>query len=83
MIDLEEIDEMMDKIRFESFSDNVEENIDRGLILSYLYELKKWRENPFMMIKRHCESVRRCEQCDYHDSCIQTWESPTPEEWKL
>ena len=84
MIDLEELDEIIEKIcSGECFSDNVEDNFNLGLVLAFLEELKHWRENPYLMIKKHCEGVRRCELCDYHDSCSQTWKSPTPEEWKL
>ena len=64
-------------------TDDIEDNFDRGLALSFLYELKEWRKNPFLMIKKHCEIMKKCDDCDYNDYCRAHTIAVTPEEWKL
>lgn len=64
-------------------TDDIEDNFDRGLALSFLYELKEWRKNPFLMIKKHCEGVKKCDKCDYNDYCNAQTIATTPEEWKF
>ena len=80
---MKELEELIRKLSFEPFSDNIEENFDRGLILAYLEELRQWRKNPFLMLKKHCESIPKCEECEYDDLGCGRSRSPVPEEWKV
>lgn len=64
-------------------TDDIEDNFDRGLALSFLYELKEWRKNPFLMIKKHCEEIPHCNECDYDDFCCGHSNAVVPEEWKF
>lgn len=67
----------------ECFSDNIEDNIDTDLVLSFLNDLKDWCDNPFLMIKKHCEKEDRCSDCSYAEYCTETTVATLPEEWKF
>lgn len=64
-------------------TEDIEDNFDRALALSFLYELKEWRKNPFLMIKKRCESVQKCNSCDYDEFCCGRTGATVPEEWKF
>ena len=64
-------------------SDNIEDNELRAEILLDLMELKLWRKNPFLMIKKHCETVKKCNECPYDSFCCGHTGATVPEEWKF
>lgn len=79
-----ELEELIAKISSgECLTDNIEDNFDLGLALAYLEELRQWREDPFSMMKKTCESMRSCINCDWHYKGCAECLSNTPEEWKL
>lgn len=79
-----ELEELIAKISSgECLTDNIEDNFDLGLALAYLEELRQWRENPFRMMKKTCESMDKCVKCDWHFKGCAECLSNTPEEWKL
>ena len=79
-----ELEELIAKISSgECLTDNIEDNFDLGLALAYLEELMQWREDPFSMMKKTCESMRSCINCGWHYKGCAECLSNTPEEWKL
>ncbi|MBQ1298164.1 MAG: hypothetical protein IIY21_29260 [Clostridiales bacterium] len=79
-----ELEELIAKISSgECLTDNIEDNFDLGLALAYLEELRQWREDPFSMMKKTCESMRSCINCGWHYIGCAECLSNTPEEWKL
>lgn len=79
-----ELEKLIAKISSgECLTDNIEDNFDLGLALAYLEELRQWREDPFSMMKKTCESMRSCIQCGWHFKGCAECLSNTPEEWKL
>lgn len=79
-----ELEELIAKISSgECLTDNIEDNFDLGLALAYLEELRQWREDPFSMMKKTCESMRSCINCGWHFKGCAECLSNTPEEWKL
>lgn len=79
-----ELEELIAKISSgECLTDNIEDNFDLGLALAYLEELRQWREDPFSMMKKTCESMRSCINCGWHYKGCAECLSNTPEEWKL
>lgn len=79
-----ELEELIAKISSgECLTDNIEDNFDLGLALAYLEELRQWREDPFSMMKKTCESMRSCINCGWRFKGCAECLSNTPEEWKL
>lgn len=79
-----ELEELIAKISSgECLTDNIEDNFDLGLALAYLEELRQWREDPFSMMKKTCESMRSCINCGWHFKGCAECLSNTPEDWKL
>ena len=64
-------------------TEDIEDNFDRGLVLSFLYELKEWRNNPFKKMSEVCKEKPSCKACDYDDFCCGKSNIPVPEEWKF
>lgn len=79
MIDLEEVIDQIEACR----SENPECSECMSHVWLLLQELKQWRENPYLMIKKHCESMNKCDDCDYNDYCRAHTIVTTPEEWKF
>lgn len=79
-----ELEELIAKISSgECLTDNIEDNFDLGLVLAYLEELRKWREDPFTQIKEHCEAMDKCIECDWLERGCPNCFVTTPEDWKL
>lgn len=64
-------------------SDNIEDNELRAEIILDLMELKLWHKNPFLQLKKYCESKPNCDECPYDDFCCGKSNIPVPEEWKF
>ena len=80
------LEQMIEKIKNTELSENVECNECRsGLPEAYLFleELRQWRENPFRMMKKTCESMDKCVKCDWHFKGCAECLNNTPEEWKI
>lgn len=79
-----ELEELIAKISSgECLTDNIEDNFDLCLVLAYLEELRKWREDPFTQIKEHCEAMDKCIECDWLERGCPNCFVTTPEDWKL
>lgn len=79
-----ELEELIAKISSgECLTDNIEDNFDLGLVLAYLEELRQWREDPFTQIKKHCEAMDKCIECDWLERGCPNCFVTTPEDWKL
>lgn len=79
-----ELEELIAKIKSgECLTDNIEDNFNLGLVLAYLEELRQWRENPFTQIKKHCEAMDKCIECDWLERGCPNCFVTTPEDWKL
>lgn len=80
------LEQMIDKIKNTELSENVECNKCRsGLPEAYLFleELRQWREDPFTQIKKHCEAMDKCIECDWLERGCPNCFVTTPEDWKL
>ena len=67
-------------------SEDIECNIcqsKHSAILLLLLELSEWREDPFTQIKKHCEAMDKCAECDYLERGCPNCFVTTPEDWKL
>lgn len=80
------LEQMIEKIKNTELSENVECNECRsGLAEAYLFleELRQWREDPFNQIKKHCEAMDKCIECDWLERGCPNCFVTTPEDWKL
>ncbi len=80
------LEQMIEKIKNTELSENVECNECRSGLpeaLLYLEELRQWREDPFSMMKKTCESMRSCINCGWHYKGCAECLSNTPEDWKI
>lgn len=64
-------------------TEDIEDNFDRGLVLSFLYELKEWRKNPFKKLSEVCKEKPSCKACDYDKFCNAHTITTTPDEWRF
>lgn len=80
------LEQMIEKIKNTELSENVECNecrSDLAEVYLFLEELRQWREDPFIQIKKHCEAMDKCIECDWLERGCPNCFVTTPEDWKL